>query len=400
MSRPTPRRHALVAVVALSLVAAACSSDDGGDEVSVDAEAATEGDAAAADDEPSEDGAAAGTDLTDVCPNPLVVQTDWFPEPEHGGLYQLIGPDGEQNGGEGVYSGPLGDTGIDLEIRAGGPFLGGQTTTAQMYADDSIHMGYVSTDESIQSSAEQPTVAVVSPLDKSPYILMWDPEAFPDIKTFEDIGATGAPVLYFEGTQYMNYLVGAGLLEEDQIDASYDGSPTRFVTEDVFQQSFASNEPYKYENDIAEWGKPVEYLLVHEAGYEVYPSSISVKPELIEEEAACLEAVVPLMQQAQVVYIEDPEPVNLMMLDYVEAIASFWTLSEAGNADAVEVMLDEGLVGNGPDDTIGNFDVERVQTLIDDVVPVFQDRGIDSIKEGLTAEDIVSNEFIDDSIGL
>ena len=372
MSRTTPWHRVLATLLMLSLAAAACS-DDGEEAVASAPGDEEEGDAGAGD------GAAAGGDLSDVCPDPLVVQTDWFPEAEHGGLYQLIGADGEQNGGDGIYSGPLGDTGITLEIRAGGPFLGGQTTTAQMYADESIHLGYVSTDEGIQNSARQPTVAVVSPLDKSPYILMWDPEAFPDIETFEDIGATGAPVLYFEGTQYMNFLVGSGLLEEEQIDASYDGSPSRFVTEDVFQQSFASNEPYKYENNIEEWKKPVEYLLVHEAGYEVYPSSLAVRPEVIEEEAACLEAVVPLMQQAQVDYMAEPEPVNDMMLEYVEAIASFWTLSEGGNADAVEVMLDEGIVGNGSDDTLGNFDMERVQQLIDDVVPVFEARGIESI---------------------
>lgn len=385
MPRVPSWRRAAALAVALSMITAACGGDDDDD----DAETGGSG----------TDTSAAG-DLSEVCPDPLVVQTDWFPEPEHGGLYQLIGPDGDANAGEGVYTGPLGDTGIDLEIRAGGPFLGGQSTSAQMYADPDIFMGYVATDELIKDSGGEPLVAVVSPLERSPQILMWDPEAFPGIETFADIGETGAPVLYFEGSAYMDFLVGKGFIEADQIDASYDGAPSRFVTEQVFQQGFASNEPYKYENDIAEWGKPVEYLLIDDAGYEIYPSSLSVRPERITDDAECLEAVVPLMQQAQVDYMADPQPINDFFLDYVDAMASFWTLSAEGNADAVEVLADEGLVSNGPDDVIGNFDMERVQTLIDESVPIFEDVGVESMKDGLVAEDIVTNDFIDDTIGL
>jgi hypothetical protein len=387
MSRVPSWRRAVALAVALGMLVAACGGDDD-DDTAADAESGSGTDTSAAGD------------LTDVCPNPLIVQTDWFPEPEHGGLYQLIGPDGDANAGDGVYTGPLGDTGIDLEIRAGGPFLGGQSTSAQMYADPDIFMGYVATDELIKDSGEEPLVSVVSPLEKSPQILMWDPEAFPGIEDFADIGDSGAPVLYFEGSAYMDFLVGKGFINEDQIDASYDGAPSRFVTEQVFQQGFASNEPFKYENDIDEWKKPVDYLLIDEAGYKIYPSSLSVRPERITDDAECLAAVVPLMQQSQVDYMADPEPINDFFLDYVDAMASFWTLSADGNADAVEVMADEGLVSNGPDEVVGNFDMDRVQTLIDDSVPIFEDVGVDSMKDGLVAEDIVSNEFIDDTIGL
>jgi hypothetical protein len=374
------RRAAAVAVV-FGLIAAACGDDD---------------DSAESDDSTSGGDSA----LAAACPDPLIVQTDWFPEPEHGGLYQLIGPDGEADAGAGTYTGEIGDTGVTLEIRAGGPFLGGQSTSAQMYADPEIFMGYVATDELIKDSGDQALVSVVSPLEKSPQILMWDPEAFPDVEEFADIGESGAPVLYFEGSAYMDFLIGKGFVTGDQIDASYDGAPSRFVTEDVFQQGFASNEPYKYENDIEEWKKPVEYLLIHDAGYEIYPSSLAVQPERITEDAECLAGIVPLMQQAQVDYMADPEPINDFFLGYVEDMASFWTLSAEGNTNAVEVMAAEGLVSNGPDDVIGNFDMDRVQTLIDESTPIFEGVGVDSIKEGLKAEDIATNEFIDDSIGL
>ena len=31
--------------------------------------------------------------LAGICPDAVVVQTDWFPEAEHGGIYELLGPD-------------------------------------------------------------------------------------------------------------------------------------------------------------------------------------------------------------------------------------------------------------------------------------------------------------------
>lgn len=373
-------RRAAAVAVACGLVAAACGGDDD-----------------AADDAGS---GGAGDSALASCPDPLIVQTDWFPEPEHGGLYQLIGPDGEQDPEAGTYSGEIGDTGVTLEIRAGGPFLGGQGTSAVMYSDQDIFMGYVATDGAIKNSDDLPMVAVVSPLDKSPQILMWDPEAFPGIETFEDIGETGAPVLYFEGAAYMDYLIGSGFIDESQVDASYDGSPSRFVTEEVFQQGFASNEPYAYENDIDEFGRPVDYLLIHDAGFEIYPSALSVRPERITEDAECLEALVPMMQQSQVDFMAEPEPVNEMLVEFVDAMASFWVLSPELNANAVEVMLEDEIVSNGSDDVLGNFDMDRLDTLVEESVPIFEEAGVDSITEGLTAEDLATNEFIDDTIGL
>ena len=53
-------------------------------------------------------------------PTTVVFQTNWWPQPDHALAYQLIGPDGEVDTSTNSYSGPLGSTGVDLEIRAGG----------------------------------------------------------------------------------------------------------------------------------------------------------------------------------------------------------------------------------------------------------------------------------------
>jgi hypothetical protein len=342
---------------------------------------------------------AAEGSLVGICPDPLVVQTDWFIEPEHGYTYQMIGPDGTIDAANGVYSGPLGDTGITLEIRQGGPFIDFASPIAQMYQDDDIFMGYADTADVTANFGNLPAVHVFAPLDIGPQILMWDPEAN-QFDSFEDIRDSGIPVLYFEGGKYMDFLIHEGLLSPDQIDASYDGSPTRFVTEEVVQQGFATNEPYRYENDIQEWLKPVDFILTHDSGFEIYQSAMSVKLDRLEANRDCLAGVVPLMQQALVDYISNPKPINDMMVRMVTEMATFWTLSEGGTADAVDKMKSLNMVSNVDNGTIGDMDAARIQALIEKINPIFLEQGLEGYVEGLTADRIATNDFLDPSIGL
>jgi|SRR5918998_4490461 alkanesulfonate monooxygenase SsuD/methylene tetrahydromethanopterin reductase-like flavin-dependent oxidoreductase (luciferase family) len=68
--------------------------------------------------------------------------------------------------------------------------------------------------------------------------------------------------------------------------------------------------------------------------------------------------------------------------------------------EAESLGVEDEIVSNGSDEVLGNFDMDRLQTLIDESVPIFETAGVDSIKADLTAEDVATNEFIDDSIGL
>jgi hypothetical protein len=339
--------------------------------------------------------------LKGICPDKIVLQTDWFPEPEHGAAYNLIGPGGKIDVNAGTYTGPLRDTGVELEIRAGGPFIGFQQPVAQMYSDEAILLGYADTGDQIRQSGKLPTVAIVAPLEKGPQVLMFDPAAH-DFQTFADVGKSGARVLYFEGDVAIAYAVYKGYLKESQLDASYDGSPARFITDDGKDvvEAFATNEPYKWEHNIPEWGKRLDFMLFYDAGFTVYQSNVVVRPETITKYPDCLAKLVPMWQQSEIDFVRNPQSVSEELLKIVEEFASFWTLSPDGNADAVQKMLDLGLVSNGPDGTLGNFDLSRVQQLIDTLLPMFEEQKLTSVREGVKAEDIVTNEFIDPSIGL
>ena len=219
-------------------------------------------------------GAAASTDLSGVCPATISIQTDWNPEAEHGWLYQMIGPDPVIDAEAGTVTGPLMasgvDTGVQLQVRSGGPFIGFQTVTSQMYNDDSITLGFVYTDEGIQNAAQFPTVAVYSGMEKNPQMIMWDPATYPDVHTIADLGTAGVLVRYFGGAAYMEYFTQNGILSPDHVDGSYDGTPAAFVAsggKDA-QQGFGSAEPYIYEHEVADWMKPVAFQYINDAGWD------------------------------------------------------------------------------------------------------------------------------------
>ncbi|TPW11308.1 MAG: hypothetical protein FD127_3306 [Acidimicrobiaceae bacterium] len=387
----TRRLGASLAV--LAVFAAACGDDD--ETTSAVTTAAPSGTEAPSGTTESMSLKAAG------CPDPLVIQTDWFPEADHGWTYELIGQNGTLDAKAGKYSGPVDD--ITVEIRAGGPFVGFSSPSSQMYQDPSVFMAYVDTGDAIRNATTQPVVAVFASYDKGPQIIQWDPAKYPDVKTIADIGAAAGDgkILYFESAAYMDYLIGKEILKKEQVDASYDGSPGRFVAEgDLFQQGFATNEPYSYENLIEDWKKPVAFTLVHDTGFAIYQSALSVKPEAVAANADCLKAIVPMFQQALVDYMTTPGPTNSKLTEIVTEMAQFWQLSDELNNDATAKMKDLGLVSDAGNGTVGDMDCARVQTLIDEFNPILKANNVEGVKDDLKCEEIVDNSFLDPAIGL
>lgn len=343
----------------------------------------------------------AAVDLSAACPDTIVIQTDWFPESEHGGLYEMIGDDYSVDTDAKVVSGSLvsggEETGIQIEVRTGGPAIGYQAVSVQQYTDDSITLGYANTEGQVVRWADTPTISVLAPLEKNPQIIYWDKDTYPEVETLADLGTEGVTINIFEGGTFAEVFVGQGIWNADQIDGSYDGSPTRFINElDIAQQGFASAEPYNYEVVFDDYAKEVGYQLLHDAGFEVYSQTLSVRPDQLEELRPCLEKFVPIAQQAQVDFITDPARANAMIIDAVEQYADFWTYDEGIAEYSVDTQVELELVANGPDDTLGNMEEARIQTVIDQIR---DDAGID-IPADLVAADVFTNDFIDESIGL
>ncbi|HWQ24725.1 MAG TPA: hypothetical protein VNK94_11525 [Gaiellaceae bacterium] len=339
------------------------------------------------------------TPLRRACGEKIVIQTDWFPEPEHGAVYQLAGTRGTLDKAKGRYTGSV--QGVKIEIRAGGPFTGFQQPISQIYQDPSITLGFATSDEQIQLSGKLPLVSIVSPFEFSPQILMWNPQRL-NIRRFADIKETGAKVLVFAGGAWIDYLQGRGWVDPKQVDTSYDGSPARFVAADgaIIQQGFVTSEPYLYQYEIEQYHKPVAYLLIRSSGYVPYPQTLATKPSTIKAKRACFKLLVPMIQQAQIDYLKNPGPVNRKLEQIVTEMDTFWRLTPGGDAYNVATQKRLKLVQNGPDCTLGNFSMKRLQGVINQVLPIFKAKGLDTIKQDLQAAELATNQFIDPSIGL
>jgi hypothetical protein len=376
------------AVAAVALAGTACSSEPSTPEGG----------------QPVKTVAAVGTPnaLKGICPEKVVIQTNWWPQAEYGAIYRLLGEKPDIDRAKKKVSGELidngSDTGVRVEVRAGGPANNFTPSASLLYTDNSVTLGGVDLEFAAQLSADKPALSVFAPLDLSPLVLLWDPTVHPDFNTISDIGQTKTKVLYFQGSTYMSFLTGSGVLRQNQIDPSYNGTPDQFVVSrgQVVQQGYLTNEVYSYEHEIPQWKKPVAWQLVSDSGFPTYPETLAIRPDRKTELSACLKRLVPVLQRATVGYLNDPESTNKLIVQLVDDYKSFPYSPERAEY-AVKAMKDNGILGNGTNRTVGDFDLARVQRVIDIVRPIFAGQK-KSIKEGLKPGDLVTNEFVDPSI--
>jgi hypothetical protein len=343
-------------------------------------------------------------DLADVCPATVVLQQDWQPEAEHGAMYSLVGSDHTVDTEAKSVTGSLVaqgvDTGVDVEVRPGGPSVNFQPVPALMYLDESILLGAVTTDSQIAALADNPVVTVTSQLTTSPQMVLWDPQSHDGATTIKEAAADGDP-LVAAGDVFPRLLADQGIIDDSQIDLSYEGTPQRFVSDpSILQQAFATAEPYIYEHEVPQWNKPVAYELLADVGYSVYPEALAVRADKVEENADCLAKLVPIMQQAQIDYLEDPQATNELIVDLVDQYLTGWTYS-LGVADfSVQAQQDLDLVTDDPASGVfGQIDPERMTEIVDTFAPLLVEAGqIDSAD--IDPETLYTNEFIDDSISM
>ena len=386
-------RLLLAAILSSSLTGLiACGGDS---QVEEDNSASTED----VDSQVEEDNSAS-TEGLDSCPDPIIIQTDWFPESEYGATYELFGDgpysiDNENRSVSGTLHDGEVDTGIGLEVRTGGPAIGFTPVASHMYTDRSITLGYANTEGQITRFGSAPLLSVVAPLEKNPQMIMWDPNTYPDVESIEDLGKRNITISVFGAEVFSEVFIAQGIWSADQVDPSYDGSPANFIANQgsIAQQGFASAEPYNYKNTYQEWGKDVEYQLLHDAGFPVYSQTLAIRPGDKDSLDACLTDLVPIIQRAVVNFSSNPENTNALIVDVVRSFNTFWVYGEEIANYSVLTQSELGLVGNGTNDVVGDMDWDRVQEVID----LMSEAGIDT--EIKWPSDVFTNEYIDQSIG-
>jgi hypothetical protein len=337
------------------------------------------------------------TRLDDVCDSTVAVQTDWFPQAEHGGLYELLGGDYTVDAVAGTTTGPLTfrgvDTGVNLQIRAGGPFLNSPVVT-EMFLDDSVTLGYVGTDVAISRYAETPTLAVFNALAINPQVILWNKTLHPTVATISDIAKEVEAVSVYSFGPYVQYLVNAEVIDAKKVDANYKGD-FALATRDIAHQGFATSEPYRYRT-LESGAIDTAYQLVHDAGWTSYPQNLAINKLRLEELRPCLTALVPIMQQAQIDFVGDPERTIATIVDVVTQLNTYWSQTPELARYAVDTMKQLGIVSNGTTTTFGDFESPRIGEFIALAIPILRQQGL-TIPE-IQASDLATNEFLDPAI--
>ena len=352
------------------------------------------------------------TNLAGICPNPIVVQADWLPEADHGFLYQMIGAGGSQS--QYTYQGPLGSTGVNLEILSGGPGLGnGVNQPSSLYVGNLVKnitptLAFVSSDDTIQYSQQYPTTAVFAEYQKSPEVIIFDPTRYhitslADLKSA--VGGGGAKIYVLSTTfSFVRWLEARGIPASGFI-GGYQGDLDKFVGGGgaVLNQGFSTNEVYTLEHLTPNWDKPVGYLYLADAGLPFYQSAVAVATAKLTSLKPCLQKLVPIMQHALVDYVTGPTEVNTVLADYNNKGlgAAFWHTPVALSDAAAKIMVSDHLVANTPGtSSVGGFDMTQVATVLSDLVGVDQTAGITTLNPGVKPADIATNQFIDPAVGL
>lgn len=376
-----------VVLLALGLVAAACGGDD---EESTTTEAASEESGGSA-----EDGVLAG-----VCPDTVVVQTDWEPESEHGALYQLVGEDYTIDTGSKAITGPLvasgEDTGVDIEIRIGGAAIGYTPLPSLMYTDTDILLGMTRLTEAMAAYEDTPTTGVMAMFEKSPIAFYWDPDTYPEAESVADL-PEDTTVMMGRPDVFIDWMVQEGIVDESQVDLSDAPKPATFVAAGgaLAELGFITAEPFLYEFEVPEWGKPVKSELLHDLGFPEYFQALSVREADLTEQADCLELLMPMVQQSLVDYYEDPAATNDLIVELVETYDTGWVYTLPAAEYSAEEQVSAGIISNGPDEAVGDFDEERIGELIGIIGDV-----TDTDVSEISPEQLATNQFLDQSIGL
>ena len=344
-------------------------------------------------------------ELSGICPSTVEIQQNWTPEAEQGAYYELAASGGNIDSGQKTYTAPLLDpttgkaTGVNVELLAGGPATGYSNPEQLLYENQSILLGVDATDSQIQSYAKTPTVGVVTPMNLYDNVFFWNP-AKHNFNSIADIGSSGATLLsYGTGGALNLYLEGKGELNKSQIDGSYNGSPADFVASggSLISGGYATYEPYYYSHQLAAWDKPIAYQLIETTGYNPYSNTTFVTPENLKTYSKCLAKLVPMIQQAQISYLQSPNRVNQLIVqlatDY--KIGGGYTMAIAQYAD--QTMLADKIVSNPSSGAFGSFDMARVNTLIG---LLQSSKSVTGLPSGFSASTLETNQFIDPNISM
>jgi NitT/TauT family transport system substrate-binding protein len=302
----------------------------------------------------------------------LSFNTDWRAQAEHGGYYQAIAA--------GLYKA----RGIELDLRPGGPSL----NIGQMLLAGRVDMIMSNSFEAFTYVREQaPFFTIASIFQKDPQVMIAHPGTGFD--SFEKM--KGRPLLISNGSRstFWPYLRKKYGLSDAQL-RPYNFNMAPFLADpQAIQQGFLTSEVYSIAKAL---GKEPEVLLIADAGFSAYQTTIAISRKLAREKKELIQRFVDATLEGWAQYLEGGPAT-----DAANALIKKDNPEQTDDRihHAIKKLNDKGIVRSGDALTggIGAMSDARWQGFYESMVDV------DVLPKGLDARQAYTLEFVNKGIG-
>ena len=261
----------------------------------------------------------------------VVFQTDWYPQPEHGGFYEAQM--------QGLYKAQ----GLDVEIVPGGPTIVG----GMQVATGDVQFAMASSDGVLVDCARGiPEVAVGATMQQDPQAVMVHESS--TVRSFADLN--GHTIAVKPGSIWFQYLVKRyNLSDVREVPATY--SVANFVTDpNYIQQAFVTSEPFFAQKA----GTPARSLLISSTEYQPYRVFITSK-QFLAEHPDVVAKFVSASVEGWKNYLADPSMVDAELEKLNPAMSP-----EQVKYSIATLKAGHFVEGSGtPESHLGHFSAER-----------------------------------------
>ncbi|KXU35529.1 hypothetical protein AXK11_05920 [Cephaloticoccus primus] len=290
----------------------------------------------------------------------LVMQSDWFPQAEHGGFYQALA--------RGFYR----EAGLDVTINPGGPGSHVRLKVSRGDAD----FGMLRSDDLAMSVAQGLPLVMVGAL------MQHDGEALlvhadSPVRDFADLD--GQTVMAPLSMVWVSFIQKKYGISFNLVPVQY-GLASFFADPKLVRSCYLTSEPFFAQQQ----GVPVRALSLIDADYDVY-SGLIARRELLRDKPEVVRAFVAATMRGWEDYLTgDPRPADELILK------SNPQMSQAQLDYSRAAMIKHGIVKGFPEkeEALGAIKLPRLQHEIDRL------REFGALDKNVRAEDIATLDFL------
>jgi NitT/TauT family transport system substrate-binding protein len=302
----------------------------------------------------------------------LSFHTDWRAQAEHGGYYQAIAA--------GIYR----KYGIECDLRQGGPSL----NISQLLLAGRVDMTMSNSFEAFTFVREgAPFFTIAAIFQKDPQVLIGHPGS--GLDSFDRL--KGRPLLISNGSRstFWPYLRRKFGLSDSQL-RPYNFNMAPFLADPTsVQQGFLSSEPYSIAQAL---GKPPEVLLIADAGFSAYQTTIALSRKLASEKKELVQRFVDATLEGWAQYLKGGPAIEA-----ANALIKQHNPEQTDDriAYAIRVLNERGIVlsGEALAGGIGAMSDRRWKDFYDSMVDV------DVLPKGLDVARAYALDFVNKGIG-